>query len=424
MGIFLFLGTSCENAIGPDGEAEILQSDIAISDIGDGGDVTLYAGQHTEAGKVVVNKVDGKLEVTFSTNGWCLQETQLQLWQDDLLDQDFVKGRGNLVPGQFKYSAQHDCATSYTYAVDESPSEPWNIAAHAVVQKYSNTNTIVLTENSGIVYGIKRSSGEIYAVDVVNGTANLEFQSSSPPFSGVSPNGLAYDGFNNRMYYTNYRTGVEQRALYYYDYGDNTEYIAGEIGMEVAAADFYNGKYYAMDSYPATDNLHEISFNADGTIASNNSYDISGDTHKWEFSGDIAIKEGVLFGWGLCRIHNKYEYFTYNLSTEDFEVHNVSYTKSLQLAFGSNGVLYGHRSGTDEINSSISGNFYEVNTGDGSVSAPSISAQQSQLTYTDTASGFQYEKKTEGGTETAWGSAVPSLENGGGNWSAYFEYTP
>lgn len=410
--IILFVGISCESNVGTEEIATTEQAEVEALNILSGETVTLYAGQHMDVGEVEVTDDGTELTVTFRTTGeWCLLETHVHVWENE---EDLpVNDKGNPVPGQFDYSDTHECEVeaSYTIPLSNFSGTDLLIAAHAVVQK--TTTNCEITEYSGIIYGIERNTGDIYAVDVVAGTASLEFSSVAPPATNVSPNGLGFDNLNERMYYANYRSGVSPRTLYNYDYGDALEYVSGEIGAENAAADFYVGKYYYMDSFPATDDLYEVTFNADGTILANTKVaDISGNSHAWTFNGDIAIKDEILHGWGHCSIHGEFEFFTYDLSSLNFVVHNIIFQESLQLAFGSDGILYGHRSGG-------TGDFYEINTADGSVSGPITMSEGSQFLYTDCASGLICESVTE--TETAWGAGVRFVEQG--NWGTYFMYT-
>ncbi|MFH1682999.1 MAG: hypothetical protein ABIA37_04340, partial [Candidatus Woesearchaeota archaeon] len=178
---------------------------------------------------------------------------------------------------------------------------------------------------------------------------------------------------------------------------------------EIAAAGFDNGKYYFIDSYPATDDLYEVTFNVDGTIDTTTKIaDISNNTHKWTFSGDIAVKDGIVYGWGLKS--STFEFFKVNVDGTGFTYTTPTYQESLQLAFGSDNVLYGHRS-TQPVGQPAP--WFVIDTTDGSV-GDAISSPR--MSFTDAASGGLCIPKTE----TAWGNGTRFVPKG--NWGMYFNY--
>jgi len=234
-----------------------------------------------------------------------------------------------------------------------------------------------------IIYGIERYSGDIYSVDVATCTKNLEFSMVPPPPEGsAKPNGLAYDEFTGRFYYCDYQS---TSTLYFWD--GATETVAGSIysknlgGSGIANADFYDGTYYFIDGQ--TDDLYGVILNPDGTIASGNTAadklaDIANNAHGWTFMGDIGVQDGVIYGWGRCVTDGKFEFFTYDLSTGDFNLFTPTYqSSSLQLAFGTDGTLYGHRSAG-------LGDIFVINKANGDVTGPICSPG---VLFTDCASG-------------------------------------
>jgi len=216
-------------------------------------------------------------------------------------------------------------------------------------------------EDAVRIFGTERSSGKVYTINPITGSATKLFQTSVTPTSTVSPNGLAYNSLSDQIYYTTYQGPAK---LYFWD--GSTQVLSGNLPEEIADADFYNGKYYyiAGGSAGATDDLYEVTFNPDGTILSKNAKgSITGDVHKWTFGGDIAITpDGVIYGWGLCSIHGKYEFFTVHRDGSGFAlIASGTYPNSQQLAFGKDGVLYGHDA------QQAAGPFSEVNMADGAV---------------------------------------------------------
>ena len=233
-----------------------------------------------------------------------------------------------------------------------------------------------------IIYGIQRDTGDVYSVDVATCTKNLEFSMVPPPPEGsAKPNGLAYDEFTGRFYYCDYQP---TSTLYFWD--GATETVAGPIYSKnlgtsgIANADFYDGTYYFIDGQ--TDDLYGVILNAGGTIASGNTAaeqldDIAGGVHGWTFDGDIGIQDGVIYGWGKCVTHSKFEFFTYDLGTGVFSLFTPAYQYSLQLAFGTDGTLYGHRSAG-------SGDIFLIDKANGDVTGPICSPG---VLFTDCASG-------------------------------------
>lgn len=359
----------------------------------------LIAGQNTKVGTVVVWNDAYNLYVKYviTEPDWCLTETHLHV--ATALEYIPQTKKGNPIPGQFEYKGKHDCITEYTYEIelDWDPCTELFIAAHAVVKDQSCYQTAIL-------YGIERYTGTVYGVDVLDGSSWMEFDISPPPppTGSAKPNGLAYDAVNERFYYCDYQPTT---TLYFWD---TTQYVAGSLIGQIACADFYDGKYYYIAS--KSDDLYVVGFETDGTIMTGFPFqiaDIAGGSHGWTFNGDIAIKDGVIYGWGKCEICNEFEFFTVNIDGTSFDCKTTVYQSSLQLAFGSDGTLYGHRSGG-------AGAFYVVDMTNGDVSIVEPKPDSVRW-YTDCASGMICEPVTE----TAWAA---SINFPGKNWATYFIY--
>ena len=116
---------------------------------------------------------------------------------------------------------------------------------------------------------------------------------------------------------------------------------AGALPHDAA---FSDGKYWYINAQ--TDDLRSISFNPGGTIASDDFVaDLLGNAGVLGF-GDIAIKDGILYGDGLSTATNRIVFFTVDLSapTTSYTEHqddDPATTKVLQLAFGGEGTLFG-----------------------------------------------------------------------------------
>jgi hypothetical protein len=374
--------------------------------------VDLIAGQHMDVGDIVVQRfgddlcVEYQLSAEALAEGWFLTETHLAV-AGDPADLPQTK-KGDPIPGRFPYGDDalgvYDEEGNLIGGVDSysecisladlrlETEDEIHIAAHAVVG---------ISCHETVVYGITRFEAEVYGVDVLTGTSWMVFDAAAVGGS-ATPNGLAYDAENGRFYYCDY---YAPNTLYFWD---TSQHVAGTLLGNVADAGFYDGKYYYITGPPASDDLYEVTFNADGTInAQTKLDDIADGVHGWTFNGDIAVKGGVVYGWGLCGPNSKYEFFTYGLDTGDFASVTPSYQSSLQLAFGSDGTLYGHRSGG-------AGAFYVVDTTNGDVSMVTPTPDPARL-YTDCASG----EICVPITETAWGAGI---DFPGANWATYFAY--
>lgn len=98
--------------------------------------VNLYAGQNILVGNVTVTGSNGNYDVSYNiTNiGYCFVETHLSVVTTP--DAFPMTNSGNPIPGQFEYSENHSCVSTYTYPVsitDFQEGDEVYIAAHAVV---------------------------------------------------------------------------------------------------------------------------------------------------------------------------------------------------------------------------------------------------------------------------------------------------
>jgi len=385
----------------------------SAADYGGSSTVDLLAGQDMDVGDVTVWNDEMYLYVKYTLSegaieeGWCIVETHVHV---GLELADFPRAGKNLnpVPGQFDYTMCHDpCVTEYIEIIplDWDQGTEVLIGAHAALRMIDDS-----CYDTAFLYGIQRYTGNVYEIDVLAGTSTMVFEMPTPPgANSASPNGLAYNAVNGYLYYTDYGLGTTPDTLYFWD--GITQHEAGQIAQgTVACADFYDGRYYYIPS--KTDDLRAISFNPDGTILEDVLIaDISGNVHSWTFNGDIAVKDGIVYGWGLCGVSGHgYEFFTYDLGTTAFSFIKTPDQFSLQLAFGSDGSLYGHKSATG-------GYFYVINTVDATIALVEPTPDPANQ-YTDTASGEICEPVIY--CETAWGDGERFTERG--NWATYFCY--
>ena len=385
----------------------------------------LCAAQDIPVGNIIVWNDDTNLYVKYviTDSDWCITETHLHVAQTVA---EIPQKNGNPPPGKFDYGNDDlDCTDTDLIIVPlDGLSDKIIIAAHAVVKES------YCDQEQAVVYGMERYNGKVLGVDVVTGQSWEEFDTSPPPDDGsAGPNGLAYDAVNERMYYCDYLKVNNNTNLYFWDLAGGGQTLAGSLGnVNIADADFYGGKYYYITGPAASDDLYEVQFNADGTIAADFPVkldDITYNTvddpqHAWTFNGDIAINDGVIYGWGKCSIHNQYEFFKYDIDGGVPAVVNATAFQgfSMQLAFGSNGTLYGHES-------KGIGPFYVVSTTNGDLTpvVPTESDPWGHL-YTDCASGGLCDPAYE----TAWGNGAECGDTetfgfDGKNWATYIKYT-
>jgi len=257
----------------------------------------LLAGQHMDVGEVQVWNDGTDLYVRYLVDDpeWCLTETHLQV--ADSLD-GIPQKKGNPIPGQFDYKGEHECVMEVMYQIPldaawECDDELY-VAAHAVVDNRS-------CELEAIVYGVERGSGDLYQVDVVGATATLIADITDPAPGNVnSPNGLAYDAGNGRLYFSAYEDeNATEVDLYFWD-GGPAAVLAGTVPGIVAGATFHNGAYWYVKN--ATDDLYKVTFNLDGSVASAFAVatDFTGNVDCFRF-GDIVVDDdtATLYGSSL-----------------------------------------------------------------------------------------------------------------------------
>jgi uncharacterized repeat protein (TIGR01451 family) len=238
-----------------------------------------------------------------------------------------------------------------------------------------------------VIYGTRLGTygGDIYEIDVANQTATLEKDidynsATSPPNNTSWPNGNAFDGMNNRLYFSTIEDGYSD--LYFYDFDGATPHGPWTLDALSAGAGFYQGKYYYIDNNTA--NLRAVSFNADGSKAGEVSVcaDFNGADPEYFGFGDLVITpDGMLYASATVKTATTSEPGFFKLDLADpcntYELYTDPADEVLQLAVGSDGQVYGHNAGT--------GNFYVVDVSDGTLSTAGFTIDT--LKFTDLASG-------------------------------------
>ena len=217
------------------------------------------------------------------------------------------------------------------------------IIAIAVTSAYSQV----------IVYGTERGGdkkGDIYEINLVTKTATFVFETGLNTSNQNSPNGNAFDAMNNRLYYSSNDREDTASRLYFYDFvAGPPQTDAGTLYGFVAGATFYDGKYWYIEN--RTDDLRAVSFNANGTVASDDlvKADFSSSTKIFRF-GDIVVSyEGVIYGSAQVIQGSviTIEFFSMDLDGSNYYVITSKTSGGTrQLAFGLDGKLYSHNAGT------------------------------------------------------------------------------
>lgn len=222
------------------------------------------------------------------------------------------------------------------------------------------------------VYGVEEVTGHLYEIDVLSGDANLIYETDLDelaPTDRYSPNGLAFDNANRRLYFSIVKN--KNTKLYFYDFKEKELVESGQINGAVIYNATYGGGYYWYIKN-GSDDLYKASFDADGKNPSAQLVEakIAGGKN-WGF-GDIELDyvNGVIFGSATGN-----NFFKYDLSTGLYTP--VASWDHMQLAYGSNGKLYGHKTSN--------GKWYEID-----VNAPSITGLDipQNIKYNDLATGY------------------------------------
>jgi len=259
-------------------------------------------------------------------------------------------------------------------------------------------------DDEPLVYGMQRNTATIYGINPTDGTVSVTMDTQLQA-SQIGPNGLAYDEDNDIIYWVTYYDDNPWQVKLCYWNKEATEKpwhlkVTGAAGPPgdvylpdgdpdegVTCGDFYEGKYYYIPNN--TDDLYAVTISrtsdTDASVTQIDIYeDISGENdYAWNFGGDIAIgPDGVIYGAGDSTPNSSggpYHFFSVERDGTNFNLIDPDvHTFSLQLAFASDGVLYGHESRDDGL-------FYAVDTTNGDLSDAYPNA--TNYLYTDLASG-------------------------------------
>lgn len=197
------------------------------------------------------------------------------------------------------------------------------------------------------IYGVEQGTGDLYEVNLQNQSSSRIFDTPDlMPGNPNSPNGLAFDRGNQRLYFAVYSAAASESELYFYDLKSKDMVYAGTVDGVVAGSTFGRGCLWYIRN--ATDHLYKVTFDLDGKVDQEEFVAaITAGQKSFRF-GDIAfdIRSNVLYGSSLQSGTTDPEFFKYNLVTGDYQMISQDGAIRLQLAFGSDGSLYGHSTGS------------------------------------------------------------------------------
>ena len=364
---------------------------------------TLFAGQDIDVGVVKVANDENYLYVKYETvEGWEMTETHLHVGCN--LDDFPLNKKGNPRVGHFEYGEPLDpAATEWTQMISLAglDCDSVVIAAHAVVTDAPTGQA------TGEIYGTRISGGTkgLYEIDVVNSTVT-PLKTITGGAADVNngtgyTNGLAYDPASNKLYFTAPpRVNTSPSPLWSYDIDADVLQWLGDLPGSVVSGSFYQGYYYYIAEGDNT--LWRVDVSG-GPLSPALVFSGFGVAPSFTF-GDIAIScTGMLYG--STRVSPRM-FFSLDLNSVagDYQVFAGSNALDLQLAYGSNGILYGANHG--------SGKFYSADETTGSATqVPLVAAG-----FADLASGTLFVPSME----TAWAAGERFVSKG--NWATYFEY--
>ena len=231
-------------------------------------------------------------------------------------------------------------------------------------------------EGAAYLYGVEQTTGDLYEIDVKNGITHMFYDTDPIVFGSIdrwSPNGLAFDRGKRRLYMSVVKSSSKS-DIWFYDLKEKELKKAGSVNQTVYGAAFGEGVYWYIANN--TDDLWMVTFNDDGTLNNAKEYADIAD-NRFGF-GDVVIdyQDGTLYGSS----NGNNQFFKYDISTGTFETISTGSAADLQLAFGSDGILYGHKSG-----SSKNVKWYKIDKTDGSTTEIIIEGGQS---FNDLACGY------------------------------------
>jgi hypothetical protein len=324
---------------------------------------TLWAGKNINIGTVtygIDNNANFYVTYNCCASGWLISESHM--FAGDKKDMPLNKP-GQPKIGQFPNSSVHSpCVCEYTCRVplNQLPScenPGFVVASHCVVHNPSGQTETAWAEGDfnftdkswgwydsyyydqssnefTILYGTTYAQDtlKVYYINATMGDAVMILQE----YVGNRPgayDGAAYDTESGMFFFSNYSTGeLWMNQLQ----GEDPSFRAGRLNGIAASGTFYNGSYYYIDENMNSINM--VTFNSDWTISTETVLDVIPGTVTvndiaMSPDGDVLYLAGQPEGGGT-------ELISWNVLSQTFYTTSISVDAGVQIAYGSDGLLY------------------------------------------------------------------------------------
>lgn len=269
----------------------------------------------------------------------------------------------------------------------------------------------------------------LYRLDTDAGNADpvCVFDSKAPD-NPNSPNGLAFDATNQRLYFSiNQQTGDGSSSeLWFCDLNTGQTFAAGTLAGQAAGATFDQAAGRYLYILNGSDDLSAVSLNPDGTIATNGEFllapDFSGADDIVFRGGDLAMDcDGLIYGSSLGSGGGSKVFFSidtaagysYSPIVQKPSGNNtdpVSATAK-QLSFGQDGTLFAQSGGI----------YWSVNPATGALGNAFDIPSGAPISMSDLASGLDCSVPVCFESETAWADGERYTKRG--NWATYTPFS-
>lgn len=257
------------------------------------------------------------------------------------------------------------------------------VAGLAAAVSASTPSVTLYALQEGVPVG--ELGGKLFNIDAGTLIAEFVYDPELAQQTRNQPNGLAIDGTEEtlRLYFAAAPDPSRLSTVYFLDEGAN-HVFAGKAAGFIAGADMHDGIYYYINDL--TDDLRAISFSDSGHIESDTIVHggfTDGLVPQGYRLGDLAIScTGDLY---VSAFHADFaqpksvEFFSLDLDTGDYTlIKEHTADDAWELAFGTDGTLYGHDPSTGE--------FFTVDTATGDTTFLGLALGSDHGAFTDLAS--------------------------------------
>ncbi len=351
----------------------------------------------TEVGTLKVTYAEGDVTVTYELfEGFYMTEVHIYVGNDEIPKDR--RGRYTVAPGQYTFTNDMlDNVSNFSETFEGFEGDIFIIAHAVVCEGCVPLNVIYGTVGDG-------KNGSLWQITVSGGTIIEETELISFPLTGdgFSPNGLALDKENNRLYFAVNNPNPSTNAdLYFYDFGGddpdvNIHPVApGGLRGKIYAATWGAGLYWYIPNQSSDMRTVDVTTG----VASDFELNFTGTNRSFNF-GDMALDVENLTIYSSTSFSGTHkEFFKYDLTItaidpgdrytriveyEGVPTNDAGKAIGLQLAFDAEGNLFGHSTFGQTQTGAAAREFFLVNKEMGLVnSLPYISENQ----YNDLASG-------------------------------------